>query len=113
MYCIDVYEQYFEGEIEAYGVTRHGALVKLTATGEEGMIKYEAFVTFFFHEDEEDYAVSYDLSGAEELYNKKGRRSKKRESELMEELRPTVDRIAEGMGGRVFWDKPLREARHG
>lgn len=113
MYCIDVYSQYFEGEIEAYGVTRRGALVKLTATGEDGMLRYEAFVTFFFHADEEDFAVSYDLTGTEELLYKKGRRSKKKEAELMDELRPAVDRVAESMGGKVFWDKPLGEARLG
>lgn len=109
MYSIDVYSQYFEAELNIYDMTRRGALVKLIATGEEGMIKYEAFVTFFIHEDDEDYRVAYDVCEAEELFYKKGRRSKKREAELMEQVRPAVDRIAQKLGGTVFWDKPLRD----
>ena len=110
---ISVYEQYFEAEITVYDYPRHGALVKLIATSEEGMIKYDAFVTFFIHDDEEDFAVAYDVCGTEELYYAKGRRSKKREVELLTKLRPAVDRIAENLGGKVFWDKPLGEARRG
>jgi hypothetical protein len=57
---VNVYEQYFEGDLMANGVLRRGALVMLIADSDAGNIRYEAAVTFFPHRDEEDYAVSYD-----------------------------------------------------
>ena len=113
MKVIDVYEQYFEAECVFNEVERHGAKVTLTATSEEGNITYEASATFFPHNDPEDYAVSYDAVVTKILYSDKGRRSKKREAALMETFQSEIDEISDPIGGKVFWDKPLREARHG
>ena len=113
MATINVYEQYFAAEAEYDGVPRHGAKVMLIATSEDGNIRYEAAVTFFPHRDEEDYAVSYDAYFSKVLYEAKGRRSKKREEALMQELQQHIDELAQEAGGAVCWDQPLREARRG
>ena len=110
---INVYERYYAGEAEYNGVPRHAALVMLVATSEEGNIRYEAAVTFFPHNDEEDYAVSYDAYFSKVLYEAKGRRSKKREQALMETFEQEIDQLAETIGGKVLWEQPLREARMG
>ena len=110
---INVYERYYAAEAEFNGVPRHGALVMLVADSEAGNIKYEAAVTFFPHNDEEDYAVSYDAYFSKVLYEAKGRRSKKREQMLMETFEQEIDQLAETIGGKVFWDQPLQEARVG
>ena len=110
---IDVYEQYFAADAAANGVKRRGALVKLTSDSEAGNIRYEASVSFFPHRDDEDFAVSWDAYFSRVLYEGKGRRSKKREVGLMLELHAAVDELAAEAGGKVFWDKPLREARRG
>jgi len=113
MAAINVYEQFFTAECTANGVPRHAALVMLISTSEEGQIRYEAAVTFFPHNDEEDYAVSCDAYHSRVLYEARGRRSKKREQRLLEELPGEINALAEGCGGRVFWDQPLRGARYG
>ena len=113
MSTINVFEQYFSADAEFNGVPRHGAKVMLIATSEEGNIRYEAAVTFFPHRDEEDYAVSYDAYFSKVLYDAKGRRSKKREASLLQELQQHVDELALQADGTVFWDQPLREARRG
>ena len=113
MATINVYERYYAAEAEFNGVSRHGALVMLVADSEAGNIKYEAAVTFFPHNDEEDYAVSYDAYLSKVLYETKGRRSKKREQALMETFTSEVDQLAESIGGKVLWDQPLREERRG
>ena len=110
---INVYEQYFSADLEFNGVSRHAALVMLIATSEEGQIKYEAAVSFFPHNDEEDYAVSYDAYFCKVLYEAKGRRSKKREEALMQEFQQHIDELAREAKGTVYWEKPLREARRG
>ena len=110
---INVYERYYAAEAEYNGVPRHAALVMLVATSEEGDIRYEAAVTFFPHNDEEDYAVSYDAYLSKVLYEAKGRRSKKREQALMETFEQEIDQVAETIGGKVLWEQPLREARMG
>ena len=110
---INVYERYYAAEAEFNGVPRHGALVMLIATSEEGNIRYEAVVTFFPHNDEEDYAVSYDAYLSKVLYEGKGRRSKKREQSLLETLTSEIDQLAETIGGKVLWEQPLREERRG
>ena len=110
---INVYEQYFSAELEFNGVPRRAALVMLIATSEEGRIKYESTVTFFPHRDEEDFAVSYDAYFSKELFEAKGRRSKKREEALLQEFQQHIDELAQEAGGTVHWDKPLREARRG
>lgn len=113
MKVINVYEQFFSAELVFNEVERKAALVTLTATSDNGTIKYEAGVTFFPHRDEEDYAVSYDAWFARKLYDGTGRRSKKREQKLMEAFRGEIDSLALQAGGTVFWDQPLREARMG
>ena len=113
MATINVYERYYAADAEFNGVPRHGALVMLVATSEEGNIRYEAAVTFFPHNDEEDYAVSYDAYLSKVLYEAKGRRSKKREQALMETFEQEIDQLAETIGGKVLWEQPLREARMG
>ena len=110
---INVYERYYAAEAEFNGVPRHGALVMLVADSEAGNIKYEAAVTFFPHNDEEDYAVSYDAYFSKVLYEAKGRRSKKREQMLMETFEQEIDQLAETIGGKVLWEQPLQEARVG
>ena len=110
---INVYERYYAAEAEFNGVPRHGALVMLVADSEAGNIRYEAAVSFFPHNDEEDYAVSYDAYLSKVLYDAKGRRSKKREQALMETFESEIDQLAETIGGKVLWDQPLQEARIG
>ena len=112
MATVNVYEQYFKADLTANGVKRRGARVMLIAVSCAGQIRYEAAVTFFPHRDEEDYAVSYDAYYSEELFNAKGRRSKKREAALLAGLKEHIDALAEKEGGEVFWDKPLRDARY-
>lgn len=113
MATINVYEQYFAAEMTFNGVPRRAALVMLIADSDAGQIRYEAAVTFFPHNDDEDYAVSYDAYFSNVLYEAKGRRSKKREQALMEEFRKAIDDLAHEAGGELYWDRPLREARRG
>ena len=113
MATVNVFEQYFSANAEFNGVPRHGAMVMLIATSEEGNIRYEAAVTFFPHRDEEDFAVSYDAYFSKVLYEAKGRRSKKREEALLETFQEEVDQLADTIGGKVLWEQPLREARRG
>ena len=110
---INVYEQYFEAELIYNEVERRAALVMLVSDSEAGQIKYEAAANFFPHRDEEDYAVSYDAYFSKVLFEGKGRRSKKREAQLLEDFRAVIDELVAEQGGQVFWDKPLREARIG
>ena len=113
MATVNVYEQYFEASCEYSGVPRKGALVMLIADSCDGMIRYQAAVSFFPHRDEEDFAVSYDAYFEKTLYEAKGRRSKKREKSLMEEFRTYIDELAAEQSAEVYWDKPLREERRG
>ena len=110
---INVWEQYFAAEAVWEGVERRGALAMLVVTSEEGQVRYEAAVTFFPHRDEEDYAVSYDAYEEEILFSGKGRRSKKREEKMLLGFNEVIDRISEKWNGKVFWDKPLRDAQRG
>ncbi len=110
---VNVIEQYFEAEGTYNEVDRHAALVMLIADSEAGNIRYEVAVTFFPHNDEEDYAVSYDAYFSEVIFESRGRRSKKREKLFLEEFPAKIDGISEREGFKVFWDKPLREARIG
>lgn len=111
---VNVYERYYSAEAVFNGVPRHAALVMLIATSEEGNIRYEAAVTFFPHRDDEDFAVSYDAYYNKVLYEAKGRRSKKREQQLLnDEFQPAIDALAAEIGGKILWDKPLRDERRG
>ena len=110
---IDVFSRYYAAECVCNGVERRAALVCLTSDSEAGQIRYLAQVTFFPHRDEEDFAVSYDAAAERTLYEAKGRRSRKREAALLETIRSEIDDLAAGLGGVVFWERPLREARYG
>ena len=80
---------------------------------EEGRIKYEAAISFFPHVSEDDFAVSYDAYFSKVVFEAPGRRSKKREQGLMESLQTEANSLAEEANGKIFWDKPLIEARRG
>ena len=110
---INVYERYYAAEAEFNSIARHAALVMLIADSDAGNIKYEVAVTFFPHNDEEDYAVSYDAYISKVLYEAKGRRSKKREEALLQSLTTEIDQLAETVGGKVLWNQPLQEERRG
>ena len=110
---INVYKQYFSAECEYNGRPRHAVQVILCALSEGGNIRYEVRVSFFPHDDPEDFAVSYDAEASEVIYEAKGRRSKKREHTYLEEVRNAADRLAEALGGVICWDKPLIEAHYG
>lgn len=113
MATINVYEQYFKAECTFNDVERHAASVLLISTSENGNIKYEVAVNFFPYRSEEDYAISYDAYFCKVLYEAPGRRSKKRERELLEALRSQAGLLAEEAKGVIFWDQPLIEARMG
>ncbi len=113
MKVIDVYTRYYEASCTANGRDRHAAVVKLTATSDAGRITYAYSVNFFPHDDEEDFAISYDAYAEETIYEGKGRRSKKRDAEYLGGLQEACDRIAEKMNGTIDWEKPLIEARLG
>ena len=108
---LNVYDQYFEAECDCNGRMRHAAQVKLIATSQSGRISYDIEVVFFPHEAADDYMITYDAIFSENVYDAPGRRSKKREAEIMGTLREKADAIAAGHGGTIFWDRPLNEAR--
>ena len=110
---IDVYEQYFAAECVWNDVPRHAAAVKLTALSDEGILSYTVGVSFFRHDDPEDFAISYDGFYAREIYNAKGRRSKKKEAVWLKSLQEEADALAAENGGSIDWEKPLIEARRG
>ena len=108
---IDVYSQYFSADYTYNNIPRHAAIVKLTSDSEEGNIRYTASVNFFPYNDDEDFGITYDAYFEKELYNSKGRRTKKRELQFLDKLPDTIDSMIKE--GTVFWDQPLREARRG
>ena len=110
---LNIYEQYFSADLLFNGVQRHAVKVMLICTSEAGNVQYEAAVSFFPHNDEEDYAVSYDAYFNKVLYEGKGRRSKKREQQLLAEFRDHIDHLSQEAGGEVLWGQPLREAKRG
>ena len=113
MKTIDVYKQYFSAECTFNGVERRGAAVWLTAESDSGNIRYEVGVTFFPHQDDEDFGISYDACALKELFSAKGRRSKKKDEQYLAEVQPVANEIAASMNGTIHWDKPLREAQYG
>ena len=108
---INVYAQYFKADAVFSGVHRTGALVMLISDSEAGSITYKAAVAFFLHRDEEDYAVPYDAYFERELYAGKSRRSKKKETEYLQQFREIVDDIVKENNVSILWDEPLRDAR--
>ena len=113
MASIDVYKQYFSANCIYNNVVRHGARVWLMAESDSGNIRYEVGVTFFPHNNDEDYAISYDACVVKELLNTKGRRSKKRDEEYLAQLRTVADEIANAFSATIDWDQPLNEAQYG
>lgn len=113
MSAVNIYEQYFSAEGCFNGRERRGAKVMLISDSCEGNIKYDIAVTFFPHDDPEDFAVSYDAYFEKTLYSAKGRRSKKKEALFMEELREEADRLAAEQGAKILWDSPLCEPAFG
>ena len=113
MKTIDVYKQYFSAECTFNGVERRAAAVWLTAESDSGTIRYEAGVSFFPHQDPEDFAVSYDACALKELLRTQGRRSKKRDALYLEQVQTAADELAASLGGTIHWDKPLRDAQYG
>ena len=113
MKTIDIYKQYFSAECTFNDVERRGAAVWLTAESDSGNIRYEVGVTFFPHRDAEDFAISYDACATKELFNDKGRRSKKKDDMYLAQVHTTADEIAASFNGTIHWDKPLNEAQYG
>ena len=60
---VDVYSQYFAAECVYHGRQRKGVVVKLTSSSEAGTIRYRVSVSFFPHENPEDFVISYDAYG--------------------------------------------------
>ena len=110
---INVYERYYKADAVFNGVKRNGALVMLISDSEAGNISYKAAVTFFPHNDDEDFGVSYDAYFEEELLSAKGRRSKKKEEAYLKDLWEIIDRISNEQNAKVLWDEPLRDERRG
>lgn len=113
MKVIDVFMCYYAAECVANDRPRHAAKVSLTCTTDAGMVDYEWAVSFFPHDDEEDFAVSYDAEASRNIYSAKGRRAKKREAEFLEMRENVCDEIAAEFDGKIFWDQPLIEERLG
>ncbi len=113
MKVIDVYKQYFNTKCVYNEVERKGVAVTLTATSDSGNIMYEVGISFFPHRDEEDFAISYDAFASKEIFNAKGRRSKKRDAQMLEQVQEVADALAEEMTGKIYWDRPLRDAVYG
>ncbi len=110
---VNVYQRYFEANLEFKGSKRRGASVMLISESEAGNIKYTAAVTFIPYENAQDFRVTHDAWFSKTLYESAGRRSKKREQVFIEKLPEIIDELAEAVGGTILWDKPLTEPRLG
>lgn len=113
MKVIDVYQQYFQADCLFNDLPRKGVMVSLTYTYEEGTTKYEVNISFFPYRDPEDMAITYDAFASKVIYEAQGRRSKRREAAFLEELPLHGNELAQEMGGTIYWDKPIIEARYG
>ncbi len=111
MATINVYQQYFKAECLFNGKERHGVSVLLISESESGNIRYEVAVNFFPHLADDDYAITYDAYLSKTVYEASGRRSRKREKELLEGLRPAADLLAAEIKGVIDWEHPLTSAR--
>ena len=111
MKVIDAYLQYFEAECDFNDSLRKGAAVRLTCSSGEGNVEYLVSVSFFPHETEDDFRISYDAVKEKVIYCGKGRRSRAKEKIMMETFREEIDTLAEELNGTVYWDRPLIEAR--
>lgn len=113
MATINVYEQYFRADCIANSVQRNAVSVLLISDSECGNIRYEIAVNFFPHNAPDDFAISYDAYYSRVVYEASGRRSKKRENELLDLLPSVADKLAAEVQATIFWDQPLIEARRG
>ena len=100
---INVYQRYFEAELEYDGVKRRAASVLLISDSEAGNIKYTAAVAFMPYEDSEDFRVPYDAYFTKVIFEGRGRRSKKKEKQYIEDLAQYIDELATEVEGSVFW----------
>ena len=85
----------------------------LISDSEAGQITYRAAVSFFPHNDPEDFALSGDAYFEKELFSGKGRRSRKKEAAYIEQLPEIIDEMAGEVNASVFWREPLSEERRG
>ena len=113
MATINIYEQYFEAKGNFHGVERHAVKVMLMSDSEAGHIRYEIALSFFPHRDEEDFCITYDAYFSRVVYDAIGRRSKKRETELMKHLRELANSMSSEALAFIDWDKPLGDAKWG
>lgn len=113
MKTIDVYLCYFGASCVYNGVERRAAAVRLTAESDAGQITYFVSVSFFPHETEDDFGISYDAEASKIIYQAKGRRSKKREAEFLSALEEHANELAGELGGSIDWADPLIEPRLG
>lgn len=110
---VNVYSQYFAAECMYNGRERKGVVVNLTSMSEAGNIRYIVNISFFPHTEPTDFAISYDAYAEKEIYNAKGRRSKKREATMLADIRTYADELARELDGSIDWERPLAEARFG
>ena len=47
------------------------------------------------------------------MFEAKGRRSKKREQQLMATIQNEADSLAKEANGKIYWDEPLIETQRG
>lgn len=108
---INVYQRYYAARAEYNGVTRRAASVMLIAHSCDGNISYEAAVTFFPYEHEGDFRITYDAFLSKIVYDAPGRRSKKREKELLDTLSDEIDSMLVDINAQVYWDEPIGEGK--
>lgn len=113
METVNVYSRYYAGDCLCHDRRYCGVMVNLEYSWEPGYSSYSVHTVFFPHEDEEDYRIAYDCEASRILLEGKGRRTRKKEPALLEEMVRTADMLADELGGKIFWDQPLREARLG
>jgi len=112
MKSIDVYYRCYEAEAEIDGMPMHAAEIALRSDYEDGHIAYTARLIFFAHNEPGDFTIPFAPCFEKELYSGKGRRSRKREAALREaQFEAAVNELAAEAGGKLFWDKPLTDAK--
>ena len=107
MDAVNLYQAYFPAACELTGIPRRAVRVMLIAESAGGQICYKAAVSFFRHEDAEDFCIQGDGYFEQVLYQNKGRRSKKREAEYLADIRKYADALAAAQNGMIFWEQTL------
>ena len=113
MYDINVYLRYYRADCVCGGIQRNAALVMMRAVSDEGQLRYAVSVNYIPFNEPDDFSVTYDAVWEQTVFDRRGRRSKKREAALLETFERTCDELAASAEGRIFWDQPLTEARLG